>query len=100
MPGGASTDDARSQDNLLELNPNDENFAFALDWEDGKEYIITSMRVRQVSPGKFTPLSAESGEEATDEDGEMPDEGEMGSMGRASDYENPAVAGLVAGEKS
>ena len=99
MPGGSARDEAGSQDNLLELNPNDENFAFAKDWEDGKEYVITNMRVRQVSAGKFTPLSAESGESAENE-GEMPDEGETGAMGRASDYDNPAVAGLVAGEKS
>src|ERR1035437_6692974 len=99
MPGGSASEEAGAQDNLLELNPGDENFAFAKDWEDGKEYVIKEMRVRQVSPGKFTPLSAEGGESAETEGGMM-DEGETGSMGMAKDYENPAVAGLVAGEKS
>lgn len=99
MPGGAARDEAGSQDNILELNPNDENFAFAKDWEDGKEYMIEGLRVRQVSPGKFTPLSAESGEPCEDMGGMM-DEGESGAMGRASEkYSNPAVAGLAKGEE-
>lgn len=103
MPGGAANQEAGAKDNLLELNPNDENFAFAQDWEDGKTYVIHELRVTQVSPGKFTPVSAEGGEEASEESGEMPMGGEEmgeGMMGGGKEYPNPAVANLAKSRKS
>jgi len=97
MPGGAATQEAGAQDNLLELNPGDEKFAFAADWEDGKTYVIHELKVTQVSAGKFTPISAEGGEEASEGGEAEPMEGEETAKG---EYPNPAVAGLVKGEKS
>jgi hypothetical protein len=101
MGGGGPTQEAGAQDNLLELNPNDPAFKDIVgDWQDGQEYVFKELRVVQVSPGKYTPLSAESAEVATEDEDEMPMADEMGAMGKAKDkYPNPAVAGLVAGEK-
>jgi len=99
MLGGSATDEAGAQDNILELNPNDPAFAdIVSDWQDGQEYVFKELRVRQVSPGKYTPLSAESAEPATEENGEAP-EGETGAMGKASDHPNPAIAGMMGEEK-
>jgi hypothetical protein len=101
MPGGAATDSARAQDNLLQLDPNDENFPGLMDCQDGQTVVFEKLVAEQVSPGEFKVLSAESvgpkgGEGESEGEGEMPMADEMGAMGKAKDtYPNPAVAGLA-----
>jgi hypothetical protein len=101
-PGGAATQEAGAQENILVISPGDENFAFAQDWEDGKEYVFHELKVRQVSPGKFTPISAEGGEEATEEATEPSEEGMMGEgMGKKGrkGYPGSTVAQIMGSEQ-
>ena len=50
-----------AQDNRLSLDPNDPKFAFAADWEDGKEYNV-NLKVRQISPGEFETIEGTEGD--------------------------------------
>lgn len=95
-------DEAGSNDNVLNLNPNDPQWQSVVDkWEDGKEYTFKNVRVQQESPGRFIVLSAEPEESSSESEEEAP--GETGAMGEASDvgerasegYANPAVSRLM-----
>lgn len=50
-------------DNVLTLNPNDERWPAVLQWKDDQTYTFTNVKVRQVSPGQFEVISAETGPE-------------------------------------
>lgn len=67
-----AADQEEPLDNELSLDPADDRWSKPLDsWEDGKEYDV-SMKIRQVSPGRFevlslTPEGGETEEEAPEE---------------------------------
>ena len=103
MPAGSATQEPGAQDNRFLCNPNDPDFEPVKELEDGKQYRLTILAT-QSSAGEFTVEKVEAAEPATEGgetgEGAMPEEGETGAMGRASEeYPNPAVAGLVAGTK-
>ena len=87
------TDEAAAKDNLLQLNPNDPAFQDIVgDWEDGKDYVFDRLVVHQVSPGNYTPMSAEGGkpvDESQEEESPEEDQGEEAETPPMS--ENPAV---------
>lgn len=58
-PYAAADEEAGSYDNRLSLDPNDERWPFVADWEDDEEYTVT-LRIRQISPGEFEVLEAET----------------------------------------
>jgi hypothetical protein len=110
-PSANTQGEPGASDSRLSLDVNDPAFDFTKEWEDGKIYTLTSVRVTQISPGEFEVVSAEPGEEA--EEG-APEEAK-GAMGVAQDagggegdtsptggtgYRNPVVAKLMAGSKS
>ena len=95
FPAGGASDETAAQDNRLTFNPNDPEFEATKDWEDGKQYRMTVLAT-QASPGEFTVDAIESGKPAAPED-EMSGEGEAAES--KAEYPNPAVQGLVEGEK-
>jgi hypothetical protein len=88
-----------ASDNRLSLTPSEFGVE---DWEDGKEYVFSKVRVRQVSSGEFEVLEAtpegapkEETQEANPGDSESTAE-DMGGMGEVeSAYPNPAVARMM-----
>lgn len=95
--------EAGATDNRMSLDPNDPQWGPLMEsWKDGEEYTLTSVRVRQESPGEFTVLSAQVGGEGETEE---PEPERTGSMGMAADegmmggggYRNPAVARMLRG---
>ena len=102
MAAGSATQEAGAQDNLLQWNPNDEAMKALEDLEEGQEYTIT-LKCLAGTAGTATPTECVSVKPATRPGAggeEVPEEEEMGAMGKARDYPNPAVRGLVAGEKT
>lgn len=104
--GPTASDEVGATDNRLALNPNEFLDGEMADWEDGKDYVLTGVRVRQVSPGEFTVTGIESGTLATaSETAEEPAGAEEAggaaeTAGEAeaapeSAYPNPAVAKMM-----
>ena len=119
MNGTMESDEARSGDNFLTLNPNE--FPVLEKWEDGNDYSIL-LKVRQVSPGEFEVTDAKeapaepdhdeadanaSAPEATEERGQGMSEtstaDEFGSTGEPAmgqGYnDNPAIRRMMASSK-
>lgn len=86
-------------DNRLSLSPNDPAFDFVKAWEDGKSYTLT-VTVTQVSPGEFEVVSAKPGPEPEEGIGEESTEGGEAEATESEGYRNPAIAKLMASEKS
>lgn len=92
-----STEEPGAQDNRLSLDPNDPTFEFAANWEDGKEYNV-NLRVRQISPGEFEPISGEEGEPAEGEAEQGADDtAETGAAAApGANARNPAIREAIA----
>lgn len=97
-PGGGTAQEPGEVENRLSLNPNDPDFVDTIgDWEDGNEYTLSNVKVRQISPGEFEVLSVDSGSASSAEDAEaspdaenaMEDQSEMGMS------DNPAVRRMM-----
>jgi len=99
MMAGSPTDEAGANDNQLVLNPSDENFPGIDTWQDGQEYVFRELRVKQISPGKYTPLSGEGepAEEAGAAEEGAPASEEQGESESQPASSNPAVAKMLAG---
>ena len=93
----AATEEPGAQDNLLSLDPNDPKFEFAADWQDGEEYNIKNLRVRQISPGQFEPVSGEAGEPVNDAESTDEDTAETGAAAApGANGRNPAIREAIA----
>lgn len=98
-PGGGTAQEPGEVENRLSLNPNDPDFVDTIgDWEDGNEYTLSNVKVRQISPGEFEVLSmdsgtpsddAESSEASPDAENPSEDQSEMGMS------DNPAVRRMM-----
>lgn len=92
-------DEAGASDNRLSWTPSE--FPETEDWEDGKEYTVT-LRIRQTAPGEGQILTLASAggppkESPNDTEGVT---GEDEGGGGAAEYENPAIARLMASKKA
>lgn len=93
-------------DNVLSLNVNDAEFKDTVaDWKNGEKYSVQDgTTIRQISPGKYELLTLVA-KPAPDTEGEpnagtsQSEDGEPARTETRGSYPNPAVAGLMAGEK-
>lgn len=94
----ALQDEAGATDNQLQLDPNDPRWKSAVgNWEDGKTYEFSSLKVRQISPGVFEVTDAVPGAESEGTQEDTTDASESAEPSEPSDsgYQNPAVAGMM-----
>jgi len=87
-----------ASDNVLSLAIGDH--PETRDWEDGKEYVFTEVRVRQQSPGQFMVISAEAqtpeqsaGEKPYGNEGNTEDGGGNAPQGTEEDDAMPGETG-------
>lgn len=104
--GDMGTEDPGAVDNRLSLDPSDERWSDALEnWEDGEEYELTNVRIRQIGAGEFEIVSleiSESGEEPEDIEDQEPEQGikapktaEAKKDKAVRGVTNPAVLGML-----
>lgn len=97
---GETGDEPGAVENRLSLDPNDERWPAIADWEDGKEYTFTNVKVRQISAGEFEVTAAKAGassdaapdQAAADDGGEAA--AESAPPPRKGKYSNPAIENL------
>lgn len=98
--GKMMQDEAGGSDNRLSWSPGE--FPETKEWSDGEQYTVTLV-IRQTSPGEGQIISMKSAEPEEAKESPNDTEGETGETqggGGAAEYENPAIAKLMAAKKS
>lgn len=88
-------------DNRLSLDPNDDRWPQVLDWEDGMEYTLSNVRLRQVSAGEFEVMSVDSdGTAGGGGEAALPQSPlrQLGNTGRAG-QPNPALEAVISANR-